>query len=120
MKVQTAIFTPNCWDIFRDQVPKLPEMFRVFLTSQPKGEFDEILSQQGLILLRSINILAPANLNDIEVYVLLKLKELGRRGKLGEDWPDQSLANDFTRRAEGLFHLGIHCLQLYPYHYRSK
>jgi hypothetical protein len=90
-------------DIFRDQVPKLPEMFRVFLTSRPKGEFDEILSQQGLVLLRSMNILAPANLNDIEVYVLLKLKELGRRGKLGKDWPDQSLANDFIRRAEGLF-----------------
>jgi hypothetical protein len=90
-------------DIFRNHVPKLPDMIRVFLTSRPKGEFDEILLQQGLVLLRSINVLAPANLNDIEVYVLLKLKELGRRGKLGEDWPDQSLANDFTRRAEGLF-----------------
>ena len=90
-------------DIFRDQVLKLPEMFRVFLTSRPKGEFDEILSQQGLVLMRSINILAPANLNDIEVYVLLKLKELGRRGKLGENWPAQSLVNDFARRAEGLF-----------------
>jgi hypothetical protein len=90
-------------DIFCDQVPKLPEMLRLFLTSRPKGEFDEILSQRGLVLLRSINILAPANLNDIEVYILLKLKELRRRGKLGEDWPDQSLANDFTRRAEGLF-----------------
>jgi hypothetical protein len=90
-------------DIFRDQVPKLPSMFRIFLTSRPKQEFDEIQSHEDLVLWRSIDIHASANLNDIEIHVQLKLKEIGRWGKLGENWPDQSLVKEFTRTAEGLF-----------------
>jgi hypothetical protein len=90
-------------DIFRDQVPKLPDIFRVFLTSRPKGEFDEILSRQDLVMRSTIDILTPANMKDVGVYVQLKLSEIGRRAKLGEKWPDQSLANDFTKAAEGLF-----------------
>jgi hypothetical protein len=33
----------------------------------------------------------------------LKLKEIGRWGNLGENWPDWSLAKEFTRTAKGLF-----------------
>jgi len=98
----SEIFT-ELLDIFSNQVPKLPEMFRIFLTSRPKREFDEIHSQHDHVQLRSIDIHAHANLNDIEIYVQLKLKEIGRRGKLGENWPDQSLAKEFTGTAEGLF-----------------
>jgi hypothetical protein len=89
--------------ILRDQVAKLPGMFRIFLTSRPKTEFDVFLLKQDHILLRAIDIHSPANLNDIEIYIQLKLQEIATWGELGEEWPDQSLSSDFTRTAEGLF-----------------
>jgi hypothetical protein len=84
-------------------VLKLPDTFRLLVTSRPKREFDEILSQQDLVMRSSIDILSPANLDDVAVYVQLRLKDIGKLGKLGETWPDQCLTDDFTRAAEGLF-----------------
>ena len=80
----SEIFT-ELLDIFCDQVSKLPGMFRIFLTSRPKREFDEIQSQHDHVRLRSIDIHTPENMNDIEIYMQLKLKEILRWGNLGEN-----------------------------------
>jgi hypothetical protein len=90
-------------EILGNQMAKLPGMFRIFLTSRPKREFDIILASQDHILCRSIDIHSPANLSDIGIFVRLKMREIATWGELGEEWPGQPLLNDFTKTAEGLF-----------------
>ena len=51
----------------------------------------------------SIGIDSSENQSDILRYATLRLKDVGKRGDMGESWPDDVLCADFAKRAEGLF-----------------
>lgn len=90
--------------ILRDEVSKLPPSFRVLITSRAEKAIVLYLSQQPHILSRSIDLHAKTNLDDIGVYVRYKLRKVAKEHEgLSKDWPGATLADEFTRRAEGLF-----------------
>lgn len=89
--------------ILRDEVPKLPGTFRVLVTSWMTEAFMVFLSQRAHVHSRSIEIHDQTNLDDICIFVQHSLKEVAQQRKLGENWPDQPLLDEFTRKAEGLF-----------------
>jgi len=89
--------------IIRDEFPKLPGTFRIFLTFRVIRNINKFMSQVNHVRLRSIDIHERTNLEDIAIYIKHELKNVAELQELGDDWPDQHLADEFTRHAEGLF-----------------
>jgi hypothetical protein len=89
--------------ILCDEVPKLPSTFRVLVTSRMMEAFIGFLSQKAHIHLWSIDIHDQTNLDNFCIFVQHALKEVAQQRKLGENWPDRPLLDEFTRKAEGLF-----------------
>jgi len=90
-------------EILRDDIPKLPGTFRIFLTFRAIEDVNMFLVQATHVRLQTIDIHEKTNLEDIAIYVMHELKNVAELRKLGENWPDQHLADDFIRKAEGLF-----------------
>ena len=90
-------------EILRDEIPKLPGTFRIFLTFRVMEDINVLLSQANHVRLRTIDIHERTNLEDIAIYVKRRLRGVAEMQKLGENWPDQQLVDEFTRKAEGLF-----------------
>ena len=90
-------------DILRNEVPKLPGNFRIFLTSRPQDEIDVDLSDALHIQRTSIDIHSDANQRDITVYVWNRLRHVSHWKRLGAHWPDEQLVMDLTKKSEGLF-----------------
>lgn len=92
-------------EILRDRIPKLPDNFRIFITSRPLKEIDEYLDEQPHIFRRSIYLHEKANLDDIAIYARKELKGVTGRvwGRSRNNWPDEQLLQDFITTAEGLF-----------------
>ena len=89
--------------ILQYEVPKLPGTFRIFVTSRTDKAIVVSLSKQPHVQPRVIDIHEQTNLEDTAVYVKYKLGEVAKWGEMGNDWPGQSLTNELTKRAEGLF-----------------
>jgi NACHT domain len=86
--------------ILRDGVPKLPGMFRFFITFRPTPELNQHLSGRLHILRRSLDVNEQSNLTDIDLYVSHCLSEIFKaKGKQ----PDAALVEAFTVATEGLF-----------------
>ena len=90
-------------EILRDEISKLPGTFRIFLTFRVIRDINKFMLQVNHICLQSIDIHEWTNLADIAIYVKHELKNVAELQELGDDWPDQHLADEFTRKAEGLF-----------------
>jgi hypothetical protein len=90
-------------EILRDDIPKLPGTFRIFLTFRVIRDINKFMSQVNHVRLRSIDIHERTNLEDIAIYIKHELKNVAELQELGDDWPGQHLADEFTRKAEGLF-----------------
>lgn len=88
--------------IFRDEMPKLSARFRIVLTSR-EGHEIQSLSRQAHVVTRNIDTREQANLDDIAKFVPVMLREVAARHNLGSSWPEQALADEFTKQAEGLF-----------------
>jgi hypothetical protein len=89
--------------ILRDEIPKLPGTFRIFLTFRVIRDINKFMAQVNHVRPRSIDIHERTNLEDIAIYIKHELKNVAELQELGDDWPDQHLADEFTRKAEGLF-----------------
>jgi hypothetical protein len=89
--------------ILRDEFPKLPGTFRIFLTFRVIRDINKFMSQVNHVRLRSIDIHERTNLEDIAIYIKHELKNVAELQELGDNWPDRHLADEFTRKAEGLF-----------------
>ncbi|KAG8685398.1 POC1 centriolar protein A, partial [Ceratobasidium sp. 394] len=100
-------------NILRDHAHKLPNTFRIFLTSRMRPELDSLLRQPHVRGIE-LNIHAQANLDDIALYAPYKLRQLANRRNLGDDWPGEQLRAEFTAMAGGLFlWVAIVCAYLY-------
>ena len=89
--------------VFRDNIPKLPGTFRIFMTSRPLYDIVTDLSEARHIRRRSIEIHGDSNLKDIAVYVRNRLHYISSRKQLSADWPGEARTNDLIKKSEGLF-----------------
>jgi hypothetical protein len=87
--------------ILRDDVPKLPPVFRFIITSRP----DPILSAALVpVQSHSINIHGELNQADIATYLDFRLKGIVSKNlKLDRQWPPLDLLYRLRRMAGGLF-----------------
>ncbi|KDQ16947.1 hypothetical protein BOTBODRAFT_221042 [Botryobasidium botryosum FD-172 SS1] len=89
--------------IFRDDYPKLPRAFRLFATSRDIPHIDIYLSRCAHIRLRTIDLDAGVNLDDLSTYIHWRFGEMAEKLGLGPNWPDPGLENSFISRSQGLF-----------------
>ncbi|KAJ6543097.1 hypothetical protein B0H19DRAFT_1381043 [Mycena capillaripes] len=87
-------------NILGTQIPNLPGIFRVFVTSRPERSILRGLGPN--IIPVDLAIHESANHEDMVIYVNIKLKEIASHHCL-EDWPSPQLTLQFLSRAEGLF-----------------
>jgi hypothetical protein len=86
--------------ILRTQIPNLPGMFRVFVTSRPERSVLHGLRRD--IAIHDLAIHDAENYKDVAIFVDHKLQEIASHHSL-ENWPDARLTAKLLRRAEGLF-----------------
>jgi hypothetical protein len=89
--------------ILRDQVPKLPMTFRIFLTSRAEEEIVSFLSRDEHIRVANIDIHAKPNLMDIALYAKNRLQYVAHRKGLDPSWPGNRRTSELIERAGGLF-----------------
>ncbi|KAJ6523867.1 hypothetical protein B0H19DRAFT_1386322 [Mycena capillaripes] len=87
-------------NILRAQIPKLPGIFRVFVTSRPKGPIIRSLAPD--IVPVDLGIHGSANHEDVATYIDYRLNEIASYHGL-EDWPNPQLIANLVTRGEGLF-----------------
>ncbi|KAG9120108.1 POC1 centriolar protein A, partial [Ceratobasidium sp. 392] len=97
----------EAWDkdllvILRDYAPRLPNTFRIFLTSRMRPELDG-LPRKPHVHWIDLDIGSQTNIQDISVFVPYKLQQLAEERDLGEGWPGEQLRTKFHSRAGGLF-----------------
>ncbi|KAG9086938.1 hypothetical protein FRC07_012950, partial [Ceratobasidium sp. 392] len=88
--------------ILRDQLFKLPNCFRVLLTSRMRPELNSLLGKAH-VHQTELNIGANFNLNDIAMFASIKLRQLSKDRGLGDNWPGEPLRTEFVKKAGGLF-----------------
>ncbi|KAF8594480.1 TPR-like protein [Ceratobasidium sp. AG-I] len=88
--------------ILRDDVPRLPSMFRIFLTSRMQPDVDS-LCRRSHVRLAPLDIDSSANLLDMNIFVRHRLQQLAEARGFDSDWPGEQLRTEFEARAAGLF-----------------
>jgi hypothetical protein len=89
--------------ILRDEFPKLPISFRIFLTSRAEEEIVAFLSREKHIRVANIDIHGKPNLMDIALYTRNRLQYVAHRKGLDPSWPGERRTSEFIERAGGLF-----------------
>jgi hypothetical protein len=89
--------------VLRDKVPKLPQNFRVVLTSRPLDDIVTNLAENGHLQRMSLDIHGEQNKRDISLYIRNRLCHISSQKRLPTDWPGAQRTNDFITRSEGLF-----------------
>ncbi|KAJ6543091.1 hypothetical protein B0H19DRAFT_313958 [Mycena capillaripes] len=92
--------SPELQNILGTQIPNLPGIFRVFVTSRPDRGI--LWGLRPTITPVDLGIHESANHEDMAIYVDIKLEEIASHHCL-EDWPSPPLTLRFLSRAEGLF-----------------
>ncbi|KAG8787542.1 hypothetical protein FRC12_015465 [Ceratobasidium sp. 428] len=92
----------NLLKILRDDVPRLPQSFRIFVTSRTRPELDS-LCRKPHVRLVNLDLGAQENMDDIALFTPHRLHQLADERDLGDDWPGEALMRKFEARANGLF-----------------
>ncbi|KDQ13220.1 hypothetical protein BOTBODRAFT_33829 [Botryobasidium botryosum FD-172 SS1] len=95
--------TTELLKIFYSSFHKLPQPFRLFVTSRDMPDIHTILSRSPHFHLRTIDIGTSVNLEDVRTYVRHGLGVIAERHGLGESWVSEELVEMFVSKAEGLF-----------------
>ncbi|KZO90431.1 TPR-like protein [Calocera viscosa TUFC12733] len=90
-------------NILTEEVPKLPGMFRFFITSRPRPEIVRSLSSVSVISKHDILIKEEDNMNDVELYIRKRLDEIAKQDPMSADWPGEDHSRQLVHDAEGLF-----------------
>ncbi|KDQ11780.1 hypothetical protein BOTBODRAFT_446253 [Botryobasidium botryosum FD-172 SS1] len=94
---------PDVLKIFRDDFHKLPQAFRLFVTSREMEYIDIYFSRSPHVRLRTIDLGAGVNLSDLRTYIYWRFGDIAEKFGLETSWPDEGLKNLFISRAQGLF-----------------
>ncbi|KDQ19572.1 hypothetical protein BOTBODRAFT_184552 [Botryobasidium botryosum FD-172 SS1] len=89
--------------LLRDGVPKLPQSFRLFITSREMESIELYLSKSAHVHLQTIDLDAGANQGDIRTYVQSGVRDIAETHNLGESWPGEELIDKLCYMAGGLF-----------------
>ncbi|KAG9125758.1 POC1 centriolar protein A, partial [Ceratobasidium sp. 392] len=89
-------------DILCNGISRLPQTFRIFLTSRMCPELGGLL-RKAHVVEETLNIGEQPNMDDIAVYVPNKLQELANTRDLPNDWPGEELRRKLTAKSDGLF-----------------
>ncbi|KAG8792632.1 hypothetical protein FRC12_005411 [Ceratobasidium sp. 428] len=92
----------NLLKVLRDDVPRLPQSFRIFVTSRTRPELDSLCRKPHVRLI-NLDLGAQENIEDIALFVPHRLHQLADERDLGDDWPGEALMRKFEARANGLF-----------------
>ncbi|KAF8594481.1 hypothetical protein BDV93DRAFT_515736 [Ceratobasidium sp. AG-I] len=95
-------FNHDLLKILRDDVPRLPSAFRIFLTSRMQPDIDN-LCRRSHVRLAPLDINSSANLLDMNIFVRHRLQQLAEARGFDSDWPGEQLRSEFEARAAGLF-----------------
>jgi hypothetical protein len=90
-------------EILRDDIPKLPIAFRIFVTSRAEAEIVAFLSRDKHIRAGNVDIYAESNLTDIAIYAKDRLQYVARWKDLDPNWPGEPRTSEFIKKAGGLF-----------------
>ncbi|KAG8690108.1 hypothetical protein FRC08_010659, partial [Ceratobasidium sp. 394] len=95
------------WDrymfkILRDDAPRLPCSFRIFVTSRMRPELDS-LCRKPHVCSMTLDLEAQANMDDIALFIPHRLQQLAEDRDFESDWPGEQLRRKFEARANGLF-----------------
>ncbi|QRV88515.1 hypothetical protein RhiJN_16533 [Ceratobasidium sp. AG-Ba] len=82
---------------------RLPNNFRIFITSRMNPKLDE-LSREKRVCWLELDIGSEENKDDIaSKFIPQSLAQLAKAKDLGQDWPGQEIQDRFTLKAGGLF-----------------
>ncbi|KAJ7804787.1 hypothetical protein B0H14DRAFT_3883286 [Mycena olivaceomarginata] len=91
--------------ILANDFPKLPSMFRFFVTSRPDSDIATTFLKQPKIVKRHLDITEPLSVQDIRCYIVHEMVEIRQRHSdwdLPPTWPDEKMTS-LVDGAAGLF-----------------
>ncbi|KAF8598006.1 TPR-like protein [Ceratobasidium sp. AG-I] len=88
--------------ILRDDVPCLPSVLHIFLTSRMQPDIDS-LCRRPHVRMAPLDIDSSANLLDMTIFVRHRLQQVADTRGFDSDWPGEQLRSELEARAAGLF-----------------
>ncbi|KDQ16476.1 hypothetical protein BOTBODRAFT_250111 [Botryobasidium botryosum FD-172 SS1] len=104
-------YPPDVLEIFRDDVPQLPQACRLFVTSRDMQHIDTHLLGSAHVCLRTINLDEGVNLGDLCTYIDWRCRDIAKKRGLGPSWPNQVLKDMVISKAQGLFQWAVTVFQ---------
>ncbi|KAJ6586709.1 quinon protein alcohol dehydrogenase-like superfamily [Mycena sp. CBHHK59/15] len=92
--------------LLSNEVPKLPAVFRFFITSRPDSDIANQFRSQSKITGLQLDITTTSNNKDIMTYLchsMQSIQEQQRKWNLGSDWPGTSRIQILADCSAGLF-----------------
>ncbi|KAJ7096825.1 WD40-repeat-containing domain protein, partial [Mycena epipterygia] len=90
--------------LIANEFPKLPAVFRIFITSRPDSDIAEQFRAQPLITAMQLDITTTATKNDILAYITQTMQNIRRiKASLGPEWPGESTIQLLANYSGGLF-----------------
>ncbi|KDQ08609.1 hypothetical protein BOTBODRAFT_191626 [Botryobasidium botryosum FD-172 SS1] len=102
---------PGVLKILRDDFPKLPRAFRLFATSRDILEIDFYLSRSAHVRMRTIDLDAVFNLDDLCTYIHWRCGDIAEKLGLEPSWPGRVLEDMLISKAQGLFQWAVAVFQ---------
>ncbi|KAG8882097.1 POC1 centriolar protein A [Tulasnella sp. 332] len=94
--------------VLREHVPRLPGVFRIFVTSRPEQEIVKVLSGPSSpsawhVTRKSLELDSEPNQQDIAMYIRRRLTEIAKDEGTFPTWPDPEQTEKLIKKADGLF-----------------
>ncbi|KDQ10764.1 hypothetical protein BOTBODRAFT_473217 [Botryobasidium botryosum FD-172 SS1] len=103
--------------LLRDGIPKLPQSFRLFITSRDMDSIELYLSKSAHVHLQTIDLGTGTNLRDIRTYTQRGCRSIAGMHNLEESWPGEELLDKLFDMAGGLFQWASVVLQALEFSY---
>lgn len=96
-------YDPELLDILCNELPKLPGMFRVLLTSRPEWAIATQLKHHAHVKAHNLDISGDANRVDVMKYIEERMRSIASFAALSPEWPGKEITNTLALKSEGLF-----------------
>ncbi|KAJ7690517.1 WD40-repeat-containing domain protein [Mycena rosella] len=90
--------------LIANEFPKLPAVFRFFVTSRPEADITSRFREQPHIYTMQLDITSDSTKQDIAAYLRRTMSDIGREKRnLGSEWPGSPTIQRLADNAGGLF-----------------
>ncbi|KZT58275.1 hypothetical protein CALCODRAFT_468707, partial [Calocera cornea HHB12733] len=93
----------ECLNILTKEAPRLPGMFRFFITCRPHVDIVKVLKHVPAASKHSISIHSRENIDDLSFYMRKCLEDIATHSGRPAGWPGEHATTDLIQKAEGLF-----------------